>query len=53
VMFSLCYVYQLGYLLHISFPSPSILQHYVEFDIHTIFRLEKLFGVGSFGGFVS
>jgi hypothetical protein len=32
------------------FPFPSILQHYVEIDIHTIARLEKLFGVGSFGG---
>jgi len=53
VMFLLCYAYQLGYLLHITFPSPSILQHYVEFDIRTITRLAKLFGVRSFGGFVS
>jgi hypothetical protein len=53
VMFSLCYAYQLGYLLQIAFPFPNILQHYVEFDIHTIIRLEKLFGVGFFGGFFS
>jgi hypothetical protein len=32
------------------FPSLGILQHYVEFDIHTIVMLEKLLGVGSFGG---
>jgi hypothetical protein len=35
------------------FPFPSILQHYVEIHIHTITKLEKLFGVGSFGGFIS
>jgi hypothetical protein len=52
-MFSLCYAYELGYLLHVSFPSPSILQDYIEFDLHTIIRLENLFGVISFGGFVS
>jgi hypothetical protein len=28
------------------------LQYYVEFDIHTIVTLEKLFGVGSFGGYI-
>jgi hypothetical protein len=32
------------------FPSLGILQHYVEFDTHTIIMLEKLLGVGSFGG---
>jgi hypothetical protein len=32
------------------FPSPNILHHYVEFDIHTIVTLEKLLGAGSFGG---
>jgi hypothetical protein len=31
------------------FPFPCILQHYAEFDIHTIATLEKLLGVGSFG----
>jgi hypothetical protein len=35
------------------FPSLGILQHYVEFNIHTITRLEKLFGAGSFGGYIS
>jgi hypothetical protein len=35
----------------ISFP--SILWHYAEFDIYIIITLEKLLGVGSFGGFIS
>jgi hypothetical protein len=26
------------------FPSPGILQHYIEFDTHTINMLEKLLG---------
>jgi hypothetical protein len=30
-------------------PFPCILQHYAEFDIHTIVTLEKLFGATSFG----
>ncbi len=30
-------------------PSPCILQHSAEFDIHTIATLKKLFGVTSFG----
>jgi len=34
------------------FPSLGILHHYVKFDIRTIAILEKLFGVGSFGGFI-
>ncbi len=51
--FLLCYAQCLGYLLHIMFPFPGILQHYVEFVIHTITTLEKLFGVGSFGGYIS
>jgi hypothetical protein len=34
------------------FPSLNILQHYVEFDIHSIISLEKLFDVRSFGGFI-
>jgi hypothetical protein len=34
------------------FPSPSILQHYDEFNTHTIITLEKLLGAGSFGGFI-
>jgi hypothetical protein len=32
------------------FPSPCVLQHYVEFDIYTITMLEKLFGAGAYGG---
>jgi hypothetical protein len=28
----------------------TILQHHVDFDIHTIVALEKVFGVGFFGG---
>jgi len=32
------------------FPSLSILQHYVEFNIHIIIMLEKLFSARSFGG---
>ncbi len=32
------------------FPSLGILQHYVEFDIHIVVTLEKLLGVGFFGG---
>jgi len=43
-MFLLCYAHRLGYLLRTMFPSPNILQHYVEFDICTITTLEKLFG---------
>jgi hypothetical protein len=35
------------------FPSPSILQNYIEFDIRTMVILEKLFGARSFGGFIS
>jgi hypothetical protein len=34
------------------FPFPGILQHYIEFNIHTITTLKKLFGAGSFGGFI-
>jgi hypothetical protein len=34
------------------FPSLNILQHYVEFDTHSIISLEKLFDVRSFGGFI-
>jgi hypothetical protein len=35
------------------FPSPNILQHYIEFNTHTITMLEKLLGVESFGGSIS
>jgi hypothetical protein len=52
-MFSLHYAQRLGYLLFTMFPSPSILQHYIEFDIHTIITLEKLLGAGSFGGYIN
>jgi hypothetical protein len=48
-MFSLCYAQCLNYLLQIIFVSPSILQHYIEFDSHTMFTLEKLLGTWSFG----
>jgi hypothetical protein len=34
------------------FPFPSILQHYIEFDICIITTLEKLLGVGSFGSII-
>jgi hypothetical protein len=46
----LCYAQHPGYLLHILFPSLSILQHYVKFDTHTINMLEKLLGAKCFGG---
>jgi len=52
-MFLLCYAQCLGYLLRIMFPSLDILQHYVEFNIHTIITLEKLLGAGSFGGSIN
>jgi hypothetical protein len=48
VMFLLCYARCWGYLLHIVFPSPSILHHYAEFNTRTIVTLEKLLGAGSF-----
>jgi hypothetical protein len=53
VMLSLCYAQCHGYLFHIMFPFSSILQHYAEFNIHTIAMLEKLLGVGTFGGFIN
>jgi hypothetical protein len=34
------------------FPSPCVLQHYVKFNIHNIATLEKIFGMGFFGGFI-
>jgi hypothetical protein len=34
------------------FPSPCVLQHYVKFNIHSIATLEKILGVGFFGGFI-
>ncbi len=52
-MLSLCYPQCSGYLLHIAFPSPYILQHYAKFDTRTIVTLEKLLGVGSLGGFIN
>ncbi len=52
-MFSLCYAQHPGYLLHIVFPFPSILQHYVEFNTCTITMLEKLPGVRSFDGSIN
>jgi hypothetical protein len=32
------------------FPSPNILQHYIDFNINTIVILEKRLGARSFGG---
>jgi hypothetical protein len=52
VMPSLCYAQHLGYWLSIMFPSLSILQHYVEFNICALVTLEKLLGARSFGGFI-
>jgi len=47
-IFSFCYARCLGNLLHIIFSSPSMLQHYAKFDLHTMNTLERLLGVGSF-----
>jgi hypothetical protein len=52
-IFSLCYAQRIHYLLCTMFPFPNILQHYIEFDIHTITMLEKLFGARSFNGFIN
>ncbi len=49
-MFSLCYAQHLGYLFCIMFSSPSILKHYINFNICIITMLEKLHGVGFFDG---
>jgi len=46
----LCYSQQPSYLLGTMFPSLSILQHFAKFNICTIVTLEKLLGVGFFGG---
>jgi hypothetical protein len=35
------------------FHFPCILQHYTEFDTHTIIMLEMLLGAGSFGGSIN
>jgi hypothetical protein len=42
-----------GYLFPTMFTSPSILQHYTKFINCSKTKLEKLLGVGSFGGFIS
>jgi hypothetical protein len=52
-MFLLCYALCPDYLLHIMFPSLGILQHYIEFDTHTIVTFKKLLGEGSFNGSIS
>jgi hypothetical protein len=49
-MFSLCYAPWL--FASFNVPSPSTLQHYAKFDIHTIVVLEKLLDVRTFGGFI-
>jgi hypothetical protein len=51
-MFLLRYAQCSSYLFCTVFPFPSILYHYVEFDICTIVMFEKLFGVKSLGGFI-
>ncbi len=48
-----CYAQHPNYLFCTMFPFPCILQHYIEFDIHTIIKLEKLLGVKSFHGFIN
>jgi hypothetical protein len=53
MMFLLCYTQHLGYLFHIMFPFPSILQLYIEFDTCTIITLEKLLNARFFGGFIN
>jgi hypothetical protein len=53
VMFLLCYMQHLCYLLRIVFPFPNILQHYAKFNIHTITTLEKLLGAGTFCGSIN
>ncbi len=52
-MLSLCYDQHFTYFLCIMFPSPCILQHYFEFNIHTIVMLQNLLDAGSFGGSIS
>ncbi len=52
VMPSLCYAQCPGYWFRTMFPSLSILQHYVEFNICALTTLEKLLGARSFGGFI-
>lgn len=41
IMLSLCYAQCPSYLLHIIFLFLGILQHYVEYDSHTIVTLKK------------
>jgi hypothetical protein len=53
LMFSLCYAQRLGYLHQTMFPFLVILQHLIKFDIRIIATLEKLLGVGSFGGSIA
>ncbi len=50
VKFLLRYAQHLGYLFCIMFLSLYILQHYIEFNTHTLVSLEKLLDVKSFGG---
>ncbi len=51
-MLLFCYAQWLNYLQHVVFPSPCILQRYIEFHVHTIVMLEKLLRYGSFGTIV-
>ncbi len=48
-MFLFCYAQRPSYIQCNVFPSLGILQHYTNFDVHTIAMLEKLLGSGSFG----
>jgi hypothetical protein len=52
-VFSFCYAQWPNYLQCIIFPSLSILQHYIKFDVCTIIMLEKLLWSRSFGTIVS
>jgi hypothetical protein len=51
-MFLFCYAQWPNYLQHVVFPSPSILQRYIEFHVHTIAMSKKLLKYGSFGTIV-
>ncbi len=53
MMFLLYYAKHLSYLLHTMFQFLGILQHYTKFDTCTITSLEKLLGVGSYGGYIN
>jgi hypothetical protein len=47
-MFMFYYAQWPNYLQCIVFPSLGILQHYIEFNVHTIVMLEKILVLGLF-----